>query len=292
MSVPQRVTAQQITHPLPGAADVFGGAVLNVRGTMDVGEMVVAQAYAKGTEPAPGDDPPNTAVECFVHGTSFFRGAVPGAVAGADGAFILVAWSSPCFGTPNWTQFPQVECTPASVSQFDVQATSCLYFAWAPDPKINALLRGPIVSGRQLANDIEQGHGCRPLELHIPDDANQVSLVVNGGSWRHCTGASCASDAAGRAKVATTRSEYHRIDYRSSHTPLLNTNVNKLVGLWGPKNAPSSPIDPGWLLEIGTSNPTLNVPTSPRPGSLFLAMHDGFEWNNNSGNVTVQVSLS
>ncbi len=291
---PEPRAARTITNPPPGTADVFGEAILNVRGTMNAGEIVVAQAYPKGSEPAP-NDPPNlaTAAVCFVHGGSFFRGAVPGAVAGDDGAFILVAWSSPNLVTPIWTQFPQVEYTPNPISQFTIEAQRSLYFAWAPDPSINQQLQGPAVPGRQFPSARENGHDCRPLELHIPASATSVQLQVLRGAWWNSTGSGQTCDADGRAGTsATTRAEYRQDEYRSSHIPSLTTNLNKLVGLWGPMNPPSGAINSSWLLEIGMSNPTLTVPTSPRPESLFLGMHDGFEWNNNPGDMVVQVTLS
>jgi len=295
-----RILTREFTNPTGGTAQVNNQAVLRVEGEVNAEDIVRLCAYKEGDEPDLTENTPDeNAVEAFRHGTTFRRGAVPIVQSVVDGdVVVLVGWASNNGGA-EYVQFAQLTATVNLVTEVTVDAKNCLHFAWAPNPVADPnsgefKLVGPDVSGRQWGNKREEGLEYHPVELVVPEGASQLQLSIVGETkWRNCAeeenDGSCTSDEMGRSRTVTTKGEYQHQDYRSEAIPRVDANLCMLVGLWGDVDPISGSPDANRIAKIADGT-TWNV--YPGATRLFLGFHDGYEWNNNSGQCRVSLTWS
>lgn len=151
-----------------------------------------------------------------------------------------------------------------------VKAKHCLWFAWAEDTAV-----GP--HGETMAE-------CRPAGIPIDDNENQVTIKVVDPTvlWRHGGGDQEVTSAAGRTDIGVrgTKAPYRSAEFNSEYIYAMPMRLNLLVAMVGLTTAPTY-TDPVVQEPIGLGPVTLDlIPGKDR--FLFLGMHDGYQWNNNS----------
>jgi hypothetical protein len=166
------------------------------------------------------------------------------------------------------------------VVQTNVTAHRCLFLTYAEGKPIAAFAE------TTSAND-----DYLPLALPLPADVTAVRIQVLGGLWQHDPALATQTGAEGRP--GTEQPLDPNFSARYSNATLQSANIssanpplrlNRLAGLWkylDPNQATTE-------FDAVTSDP-INVPPGTRPTHLCLGFHDGFEWSNNSGLVTVQI---
>lgn len=152
-----------------------------------------------------------------------------------------------------------------------VNATQCLWYALADDTD-----EGPYEEEIPVQNN-------KPEMEKIPVNVASVSFSAIG-SWRHfATDPGTESGPDGRSTVTVGLENEAYRDYGLGNISVPDTNVNKLLGLW--KDSGSYE-----FLEIGSSLDDETVPDDALvDGWLYLGMHDGKRWFNNSESVEVTI---
>ncbi len=170
--------------------------------------------------------------------------------------------------------------------QVNVSAKCCIWMTFAPTGTVN-----------QQYNESVQEY--LPVSLGIPDNASQILLEAISGEWRHDPAESAKSDANGRSLAKPLEKPNLYRDnpalYAQNFTgpndedlATYNIELNKLIAFldYGPENYNK-------IIKVGNAATTVLIPsTTPRPSFLQLAFHDGFQWSNNSGSVSVKVTWS
>lgn len=159
-----------------------------------------------------------------------------------------------------------------------VSAKHCIWLAWAPpehpDPPFEE--RGPVY---------------QPSPIAVPTDKSitHVTIVANpDDQWAHHSPAgNRKSDAAGLVNDQRNleRSGYQSEDLRSKNIVGTKLPLNMLVTLLG-----INPNTRATEIGVGLSKTLPLDVDGQRPTSLFLAFHDGHQWTNNNGEVSVTVS--
>jgi len=286
-----------VRAPLPGGNPhtVVNGGALRVH--VERTSADVKRVFAKFVPVAEPIDlnssPPDDAWEVPQDGDSnnFIHEKIPVAAARITATDVannkLAVWGTNEDGS-SVTGSEEVEIeaiVPAQINGLIVGARQAIWFAWA--------LRG--FTGAPFGEADDQAGTYRPLPLIVPEEATITSVTVTTttGEWNHqMSVAAHASDANGRAETEQHLSETHASGYknatfRSDRITSGNYVLNRLVGLWG--------IDPtidATEVQLGVGPTTKLVPFGTRPTKFFLAFHDGFEWSNNTGTVTVNVVWS
>lgn len=174
------------------------------------------------------------------------------------------------------------------VVQVSVGAKCCIWMTFAPAGTINGTHNETVPE-------------YLPVSLRIPDNAIQAVVEAIAGEWRHDPADSTKSDADGRTEK---RPLQFPALYRNN--PALYAQnftgpngedlaafpiaLNKLIAFldYGPENINK-------VIEVGKNTAQTPIPipyADPRPSSLQLAFHDGYQWSNNSGSITVKVTWS
>lgn len=128
--------------------------------------------------------------------------------------------------------------------------------------------------------------------IQIPWNADTVTFSVSQDEpWTHDTNNQNASaDPGGRTDIEPVGlqvDEYQSAEYDSEVIKKLEANVCALAGLW--KNTDSHG-EPYKQFPIGNGGTPINVPSDAQDhGDLYLGMHDGKRWHNNSGEASVQI---
>lgn len=162
-----------------------------------------------------------------------------------------------------------------------VPATACLWYAWATDGEL-----GNAENGR---GPFEESVAHRPVSIAVPPGVSTVSITATG-NWRHDPADNTASNPDGKSNDSRKleRPGYRGPAVRGSQAIKdIETNMNKLVGLWQiGQRVPSKPnsVVP---IEIGSNYCDRKVPKGAT--RLYLGMHDGYEWSNNSGKVKAEI---
>jgi hypothetical protein len=194
---------------------------------------------------------------------------------------VVWGWTGSEWSYRHDVQFYGRSQNPISV---DVSAKCCLWFAWAPPA---SPLSEP--EGGPAGED----DTYRPVALPVPSAARSAALTVGDGIWWHHDADGRRSGANGldgtnglpNDQRSLERQEYRSPNYNSEGITPLNAHLNKLVGIWeigGQAPLASSPTD---QVEIGQNPGSIAVP--PGATKLFLGFHDGRQWTNNDGSVSV-----
>lgn len=178
-----------------------------------------------------------------------------------------------------------------------VSAKDSVYFAGHTDAQ-----RDAIVAANPTYSPLDYFGDLVDLDT-IPGfvDITGLGPVVDisaTGSWTH--GPCCApTGPEGKGVPEATKAQYGIFGIS-----LLTANLNMLVGVFLDSSAPVPGAEPAALstvagddmttpllaqsFAIGASLEGIVVPTGAT--RLFLGMHDGFEWTNNSGSVSAHIS--
>lgn len=271
-----------VTHIYPPAPalDVSGRVSVKADVTANV-TQVAAWIYRNIVDPSL--DPPDYAPRKLVSASPVTIDNVGGAEApvGSSSTNNTVwVWSS--VNGFNWQRTPLAGCQfdrASAAGQVAVPAKACIWFAYAPVDYL-----GPEGVGGQPQ---ESGDDYRPVALVIPTGAKKVTLSP-AGMWRHDPNPACESDADGLGNVQSTVPAYRAASYRSRGIQLLSEKLNKLVGLWEFNFQVPQESAPLQQLVLGKTPGQLEIPQGAT--RLFLAHHDSYEWDNNSGSVNVDVT--
>ncbi len=178
---------------------------------------------------------------------------------------------------------------PPVVVTVNVSGGACIWYAWALDSQ---LVPGNVPYTETTAN--------RPAIVTIPAGANWVSIQALG-NWGHTPSSSDTSGPDGLPNFLTalddsTTSAYNpdgSIHYRSStiQGSLLidgiDTRVNQLVGVWQHGSSVPPTVTTNEFA-IGSSYQGF-IPSDAT--FLFMGLHDGFQWSNNTGSVTATLQF-
>ena len=306
-------SSQNITQVSPAGGVVVIGTPNDASLTLEAAKALVYRAGA--TPPTP---PPPEAADGYITPAKdeyFFddthKNRAPGAVAAMPTAAdpnahssdnLLAVWEK--YEEESYWREPDLVplcCQVSATAQVSVDARDCLWFAWAP---IDIASLGPF-------DEVVNNH--RPKELIVP--TNAVTAVVSANDsqlWQHLPKVPphprSVSNADGLNGLNGThvyilgliKPEYRSATYQSEAISVdtttgpnhggVRTHCNKLVGAWqiGHAVPPADSSTPEIVFGVGPTSET--VPTTPRAVKLFLAMHDGQEWNDNHDSVDVTVS--
>ncbi len=259
---------------------------------------VYAKCYDTITPPVeePGKPPGPSFTKCDLSTTSFFKDKVKKAQGGGTTTNnnTMIAWYTDNNGT-TWTRADQdiqfIGVDSLLVSGIKVKGKSCLAFAYAPTG-----YKGPASVGPNgVSDEAATGPEYRPIEVDIPVGATEVVVKSTGGEWRHGPNNAQAADANGLTGQAKHSLDGAYIDavYNSENIENQSLYLDRLVGLFGD--------DSGFILtggkaiiqDIGKNETGANKITIPNGATiLFLGMHDGYEWSNNSGEVDVEATFT
>jgi len=184
-----------------------------------------------------------------------------------------------------WEEAHTVACKPyrpTTGSTVSVDARQSLWFAYAH----------PAYPVRRW---LEIGDTYRPLAIPVPALATKVALSVNVSElWGHVNGD--FSQASGQGSDVPLDPRYQD-NYREMNLQGLNswnitgisTKLNMFVIMFG-GDASLTGTNYNTEIAVGLSTTSIDIPTSPVPTKLYLAMHDGYEWTNNNGIVDVGIT--
>ncbi len=129
--------------------------------------------------------------------------------------------------------------------------------------------------------------------IQIPWNAGDAEFTATQAEeWKHDPNDATKANPDGRTGIPPRGLEvagYQNAIYNSNVIDTITTHLCKLIGLW---RSPTGSMDPFPYkqFDIG-ANSTISVPDDAKQeGKLFLGMHDGHEWNNNSGETEVDIT--
>jgi len=280
-------TQVAIDKPLAGTEPTLNdGGTVHVQATRIGTGTAFAKIYAKilnDADPIPSSLP-DDAVELNQIGSThtFEHFHVPVATglqtpSGNDNK--VVAWPANDpndLGTPHAVSFPvRVPSAPFTV---DVSARQSIWFAWAPRDYPTTAFG-------------EESHLYCPVQLVVPQDAGLNGARISANSsheWTHRmqSASTRSSDADGLDDTRPMeRPDVYKVAaLRSDNISGSDLELNRLVGMWGIDHTQACS-----EFSIGLGGGSFSFPGGTRPRLLFLGFHDGFEWSNNSGSVSVTV---
>ena len=245
--------------------------------------LIIPQGVA---EPA---DPPSNAREVNVTANPVVVSDMAGARATTDNtgyANKVKVWTFDGSG-PVDSDVRNILCTMTSpTTTVSVSAKCCLWFAWAPTG--SAALKDPENEGLVDAH--------RPIGVPVPPGSTSVTITAAASGtpdrrWRHDPAAGAASGPNGLNGSDGTPVNikglevggYQHANYGSDSITPLTTHLNKLVAMvednWGPTPQQPTPVGASATIAL-TANST----------RVFLGMHDGRQWSNNSGDIVVTLT--
>ncbi len=263
----------EIDQPADNQTYIMPDDTICVSGTAAVGTEAVWILVLKATET------PNLATQTkvVVDTTTQLGFAVNAAYGGNDG-------NPPESGDYKVVVYPVIANTPDTPETVSfhrvpesqivsVSAQMCLWYALAGS---NA--QAPYPEEDPVKN-------FKPLKVVVPLNAAEASFSATG-TWRHFA-SDPATDAGpdGRTDVTVglENTDYQNANFGSADIAVLTTNVCKLIGLWNDGGTYT-------LFGIGSELSDQTVPDNARTeGALYLGMHDGKRWFNNSGSLSVTI---
>jgi hypothetical protein len=178
----------------------------------------------------------------------------------------------------------------ADVAEVTVPGTSCIYFAGQEDLSLF------VPSGdSDFDADVADAVDTMPVSVDITGFGDMISITAVG-IWGHDPG--LTSDPDGYNNWDATRAVYTALGI----SPVLNGRLNMLIGVFLTDDAPSLVDVPDSLVwgtddmttpelqqafVIGSNLSGITVPVGAT--RLFLGLNNGYEWNNNVGELTVRV---
>lgn len=172
--------------------------------------------------------------------------------------------------------------------EIKVLATQCLWFAWA-DPGF------PGVEGES------DTAAYRPYEVPAEKGATSVRITAATTAqdkWRHDPDPgreSGANGLNGTGGIPNDQRGLENPNYRreaelhSLYLQELTTHLNKLVGVMESNDSAPTSENPYNQLPIGASYLVEGDEFPANATRLWLGFHDGREWSNNQGSITVTV---
>jgi len=176
-----------------------------------------------------------------------------------------------------------------------VIATSSIYFAGHSDAELATIVAGSIYDSGDYFGDLADAT-TRPGFVNVTGLGPLLDISASG-MWTH--GPCCTETGpVGKGVAETTMDQYGIFGIS-----LLTADLNMLIGVFLDDSAPVPGAEPAALstedgddmrspllaqaFAIGAGLDNIMVPTGAT--RLFLGMHDGYEWTNNSGRVAVRV---
>ncbi len=170
-----------------------------------------------------------------------------------------------------------------------VSGKSTVYFAGRTNAELQSVVSGSIYGPGDYFGDLSDP-ATVPDEIDITTFGDRISISATG-LWSHTP----TPDSGPEGKAAT---QLTNAPYGIFGVNLLNTNLNALVGVFLSDVAPTA----GSAPTLGTNSaPGLNqafvigagldeifVPNDAT--RLYLGLHNGYEWTNNSGSVTATIT--
>jgi hypothetical protein len=288
MTGPRPKAGIEITSPKLCATEVttiseFG--TINVAGTVTVHSEVWARIYR--TDEGSDAAPPADATKGIINGANYTvanvpraRGSLPGTTPDSNNR--LRVWGKIGDVWEPKDIDPFCGRLSSATVNVPVSAMHCIWLSWA-DAQYPA---GPFGEG---ANGTWNNY--RPQGLVAPSNAVRVAISANGAdTWTHDLDHGAPfTNADGYGMCDLMKPQYKNTpEYHSANINQLNAPLNKLVGIWETNNGP--PPAARDQIEIGMAYAE-NL-TAGQKTRLFLAMHDGQEWSDNSGSVNVTVVWS
>jgi hypothetical protein len=181
----------------------------------------------------------------------------------------------------------------ASVT-ISVPGTACPSFAGQTFP-VPTATTGDSSNYHSDQGDLE----TMPPWIDVTGFGGTIPSITAAGTWGHGPGPSQSSGPDGYAGYDPTHQEY--IDLGIS--PVLNTNLNALLGVFLTDAAPVALSAPSSLIfgvsdmtspllqqafVIGSSLENITIPSTAT--RLFFGLNNGYEWTNNVGEVSVTVT--
>jgi len=289
-SKPRRITSGEFEIDYPAAGDtvpvVFG--TIKMWGVVDSSEYSEVRVWVtQNGSPYPAK-PPRRAVPAPIDDNQFRCELVPWAKSGTGVQNTALAWArKKTDGSWIGPESVDFNVGDINVDTVKVSAKNCIWFTWAGSDLLGP--DSPQIKPREVGRDY------RPVQLPIPETA--ASLTINAsGEWGHCGGNGCESDADGRAKKELLKiSEYRSEDYNSQDINQIaedEANLNRLVGVWIEQHDDGDYDDKmqGAEISVGKSN-TFNLPSgADKPTRMALGLHDSFEWSDNKGELSLQIT--
>ena len=287
----------KLTTP-SGATDVeIINETISVRGTFpftgNTADQVKAYCY-NSLVTSPDAAPPAGAVSCHYESGDFFHSAIPLAEVASSPSpnNTVFAWHKPS-GSSTWNvsvgvQFRGIAPVGGDI-EIEVKAPACIAFACAAN---NFFGPAAVVVGSETIDDsTSRGISARPSQILIPSSAvgGSVDITYDSGTWTHWDAgpAAAKTDADGRNTdppgLIPTQEEYLVAEYNSDGLTIPDNYLNRLIAVFGDENGYI-----GNVLDVGSSS-QLAIPAGAK--YLFLAMHDGYQWNisSNTGSVVVKL---
>ncbi len=303
-ATPESLSGLAITAPLNGdtISVVTDGhtnlCYATIRGTINTAwSSSVVVAFFEGDAFDPINHRPSAGVQAHLDDADkFFHNAVP-FPCDAD-EVVAVAWQLEEYEPEKWRWVcvNQTNITVTKTNQQVVTAKSCPWFANAPTRYV-----GPDLAENDPR---EAGDIYRPIEF-IPPPAPAPVTTINitnttpAAMWRHNADAAspdnytAAGDGGGNANVdAAYLADFGFPAMSTAPTAPLGTLVAVVI------YEDSSGVEhAGSLLTVGTSSATAPINIGSGSGSkrakrVILGFFDGYEWANNTGEMTVEVSYS
>lgn len=190
----------------------------------------------------------------------------------------------PLRGT-TWEDAHTVVCKPyrpTTGTVVSVNARQSIWFAYA-HPNY------PIRTWREI------GDAYRPLAIPIPSDATQVAFAANPNQiWGHMHGDYSQADGRGGdmpldPRYAANYKEADMMGLNSWNITGISAKLNIFVIMFGGE---ASLTGTNYNTEnaVGLDTTPIDIPSSPAPTMLYLAIHDGHEWTNNGGEIDVGIT--
>jgi hypothetical protein len=281
-----------ITNPdlPPGETTISPDGTVKVTGIATGTPLQVQARIYRSGETIP-NDPPADAIPGGFNGNDFTVDKVPGAYANIGTANTdnqIAVWVR--YGA-NWdVAFASFHAKATTTFDVKVTAKQAIWFAWAPDG-----YEGP---------QGESGSAYRPVSLLVPADAASVGIEANDDMWRHDPNNSASSNANGLSKQRPLERDGYRTAAfnnlairTTTDSPRggIKANLNLLVCCWQ-MGTGIPPADSTDEIGVGKGPTSLDVPSPLSSGEfayrLMLAFHDGYQWTNNSGDITATVTWS
>jgi len=177
------------------------------------------------------------------------------------------------------TAMSETKIGSSSVSTVTLTAKQCIWFSWVP-------------SGSFTGPEGESGVAYRPFQLDV-SEISSIKVRQLSGSWGHSPDAARQSGADGlngsgfpplpNDSRSLENNAYKSSTYNSANIQPINTNLNKLVGMLG--------IDSGTTASQFIVGSWSNIVVPIGTKWLFLAFHDGHQWTNNQGEISVELTV-
>lgn len=279
-----------ISSPFPGEKYLLPANALCVTGSVNEDTVAVLLTLiladpAIDPEPTPAADPGKFVRFDIIPGSGGGFANVIGYQGNSiapplSGGYKLIAYpvdADGALGSEKKVAFVRAPASEPAV----VSAQCCPWFALASSS----------TAASPYGEAVEPLETHRPLAVSVPTNAGMVRFFADaGGRWRHfATDPGTESDADGRDDLSTgpetgDNGENYQMVENASLITAFTGPVNKLVGVWKTS-------DTGYeQFAIGLSNAPIAVPNDAKQdGRLFLAMHDGKRWFNNSGAIDVTI---